>query len=134
MKDDYHYVDMGQYETRDGDHTKGNYNVVLPDGRRQNVDYYVDGYSGYVADVSYDGYDHKTYSAPAYSTEYSKPHYSVAAYKAPTYSAPAYKTSSYKAPAYEHSYKPAAYAPKTYSAPVYAPKTYSAPAYKPRHY
>jgi len=72
---------MNQYEARDGDNTKGSYSVVLPDGRRQNVNYYVNGYSGYVADVTYDGYakayDHKTYTAPAYS--------------APAYSAPAYK-------------------------------------------
>ena len=63
---------MGQYEGRDGDHTTGNYWVVLPDGRKQVVNYKVDGYSGYVADVTYDGYakayDYKpTYSAPAYS-------------------------------------------------------------------
>jgi len=64
---------MNQYEARDGDNTKGTYSVVLPDGRRQTVDYYVNGYSGYVADVKYDGYakayDYKpttTYSAPAY--------------------------------------------------------------------
>ena len=85
VNDDYTYVNMGQYEGRDGDHTKGNYWVVLPDGRKQNVDYKVDGYSGYVADVTYDGYakayDHKTYSAPAYS--------------APAYSAPAYKPAHY---------------------------------------
>ena len=78
VKDDYHYVDMAQYEGRDGDKTTGNYHVVLPDGRRQNVNYYVDGYSGYVADVSYDGY------AKAYD-------YKPAAYHAPAYHAPAYK-------------------------------------------
>ena len=79
---------MGQYEARDGDHTTGNYHVVLPDGRKQNVDYYVDGYSGYVADVTYEGhaasYDHKpnTYHhAGAYNTYqqqktgYNKPRY-----------------------------------------------------------
>ena len=27
----------------------------MPDGRRQVVNYYVDGYSGYVADVKYEG-------------------------------------------------------------------------------
>ena len=80
MNDDYTYVNMGQYEARDGDNTKGNYWVVLPDGRKQNVNYYVNGYSGYVADVTYDGYakayDHKTYSAPAYSAPAYKPaHY-----------------------------------------------------------
>ena len=80
VKDDYHYVDMGHNEARNGDDTKGSYHVVLPDGRRQNVNYYANGYSGYVADVTYDGYakayDHKTYSAPAYSAPAYKPaHY-----------------------------------------------------------
>merc|ERR1712071_220617 len=46
VKDDYTYVDMGHSESRDGDNTKGQYNVVLPDGRRQVVSYYDDGYSG----------------------------------------------------------------------------------------
>ena len=57
---------MGKCESRYGDDTKGNYWVVLPDGRKQNVNYYVNGYSGYVADVTYDGYA-KGYTAPAYS-------------------------------------------------------------------
>ena len=75
VKDDYTYVDMGHSEARNGDNTKGNYHVVLPDGRRQNVNYYVDGYSGYVADVTYDGYakayDYKpAYHAPSYKAHY----------------------------------------------------------------
>ena len=69
MKDDY-YNDFGQYEAREGDKTTGNYWVVLPDGRKQIVNYYVDGYSGYVADVKYEGeakaYDYK----PAYKSTY----------------------------------------------------------------
>ena len=95
VKDDYHYVDMDKYETRDGDKTTGSYSVVLPDGRKQIVTYYVDGYSGYVADVKYEGY------AKAYD-------YKPAAYSKPTYAAPAtykadyvpevvYKTADYKA-------------------------------------
>ena len=49
----------------------------FPDGRRQIVNYYVDGYSGYVADVKYEGdYKPTTYKAASYE---------------PTYSAPAYK-------------------------------------------
>ncbi|XP_057378726.1 pro-resilin-like [Daphnia carinata] len=82
VKDDYAYVDFGHNENRNGDNTKGQYNVVLPDGRRQVVNYYVDGYSGYVADVKYEG-DYK----PAYSADY-KPAYKPAP-KA-TYS-PSYK-------------------------------------------
>jgi len=69
---------MGQYEGRDGDKTTGNYWVVLPDGRRQIVNYYVDGYSGYVADVKYEGeakaYDHKTYNTE-YKPAYKPAHY-----------------------------------------------------------
>jgi hypothetical protein len=48
-------AEFGHAESRDGDYTKGKYFVQLPDGRLQTVDYYVDGYSGYVAKVSYDG-------------------------------------------------------------------------------
>merc|ERR1712168_1676656 len=33
----------------------GYYHVQLPDGRHQRVDYHVDGYSGFIADVKYDG-------------------------------------------------------------------------------
>ena len=66
---------MNQYEARDGDNTKGTYSVVLPDGRRQTVDYYVNGYSGYVADVKYDGYAKAYDYKPTYNTEYSKPAY-----------------------------------------------------------
>ena len=37
VKDDYSSVDMGQFEGRDGRHTKGFYYVLLPDGRRQII-------------------------------------------------------------------------------------------------
>ncbi|XP_042226740.1 pro-resilin-like [Homarus americanus] len=47
--------DFGHQETRDGDNTKGSYYVQLPDGRLQTVTYFVDGDSGYIADVKYDG-------------------------------------------------------------------------------
>ena len=55
MKDDYTNVDMGHNEQREGDVTYGQYYVHLPDGRLQLVTYSVDGSSGYVADVSYEG-------------------------------------------------------------------------------
>lgn len=83
---------MGQTEDRDGDLTTGNYHVALPDGTHQFVDYYVDGYSGYVADVTYEGepepYDYR----PTYNNHQT-------GYK---------KTSGYKKPAIA-SYKPRYY-------------------------
>ncbi|KAG7166362.1 Pro-resilin-like 43 [Homarus americanus] len=53
VKDDYSENDFTHQETRDGDHTRGSYSVLLPDGRLQTVTYYVDGDSGYVAEVTY---------------------------------------------------------------------------------
>ncbi|XP_066948508.1 pro-resilin-like [Macrobrachium rosenbergii] len=47
--------EFGHQETRDGDNTQGSYYVELPDGRLQTVKYFVDGDSGYVAEVNYDG-------------------------------------------------------------------------------
>ena len=70
MKDDDTYVDMGHSEYRNGDKTDGQYFVVLPDGRRQVVSYYVDGYSGYVADVKYEGEAKYDYN-PAYKAAYT---------------------------------------------------------------
>merc|ERR1712110_318389 len=63
-KDDYNQVRFGASESRDGYATNGQYNVLLPDGRTQTVTYTVaDDYSGYIADVKYDGY---AAPAPAY--------------------------------------------------------------------
>jgi len=53
---DEYYNDFGQKEARVDDKTSGSYWVDLPDGRRQTVNYHVDGKSGFVADVSYDDY------------------------------------------------------------------------------
>ncbi len=72
MKDAHHHVDMGKYESRDGDKTTGNYWVVLPDGRRQTVYYYVDGNSGFVAKVKYEGYAKPSSS---YKKHSYKPHH-----------------------------------------------------------
>ncbi|XP_042885418.1 pro-resilin-like isoform X2 [Penaeus japonicus] len=46
---------FGHQEARDGDDTQGSYYVHLPDGRLQTVKYFVDGDSGYVAEVNYEG-------------------------------------------------------------------------------
>ena len=56
VNDDYSGANFNADESRDGYSTKGSYSVALPDGRLQTVTYNVaDGYSGYVADVTYSG-------------------------------------------------------------------------------
>ncbi|XP_076061351.1 uncharacterized protein LOC143037122 [Oratosquilla oratoria] len=55
VKDEESYNDFGHQEARDDEHTQGSYYVQLPDGRLQKVTYYVDGDSGFVAEVSYEG-------------------------------------------------------------------------------
>jgi len=56
VHDDKEYLDFGHQEEDDGQgNVHGYYHVQLPDGRHQRVDYHVDGYSGYIADVKYDG-------------------------------------------------------------------------------
>ena len=65
VQDEYKNVDFDANEARDGYATNGGYRVVLPDGRTQIVSYTVsDGYSGYVADVQYEG--EAKYEEPAY--------------------------------------------------------------------
>merc|ERR1712001_352327 len=56
VADDYSGANFAQNENRDGYATNGEYRVALPDGRTQIVTYSVgDAYSGYVADVKYEG-------------------------------------------------------------------------------
>ncbi|XP_042239516.1 cuticle protein 7-like [Homarus americanus] len=55
VRDDYSGNDYGHEESRDGYNTQGTYSVLLPDGRVQRVTYHVDGDSGYVAEVTYEG-------------------------------------------------------------------------------
>ena len=45
---------FGQKEHRNEDEVMGEWYVQLPDGRVQRVRYYVDKYSGFVADVTYE--------------------------------------------------------------------------------
>ncbi|XP_064123060.1 cuticle protein 7-like [Macrobrachium nipponense] len=104
VKDQYSGNDFGHQESRDGDHTQGSYYVQLPDGRLQTVTYYVDGDSGYVADVQYQGearypdsVESREYSAPRPSYSAPRPTYSA---PRPTYSAP---RPTYSAPDSEES-------------------------------
>ncbi|XP_063601164.1 pro-resilin-like [Penaeus indicus] len=72
VSDDSSSNEFGHQEARDGDHTQGSYYVQLPDGRLQTVKYFVDGDSGYVAEVSYEG-DVSYESASFESREYRPP-------------------------------------------------------------
>ena len=47
--------DFGAAEESDGREVRGEYSVLLPDGRLQTVSYSVEGDSGFVADVTYEG-------------------------------------------------------------------------------
>ena len=89
VADDYSNSAFNAAESSDGaGNAQGSYSVALPDGRTQHVNYNVDGYNGYVADVTYDGEaQYPVYkAAPAYAP--------APAYKA----APVYKAAP--APAY----------------------------------
>jgi hypothetical protein len=55
VKDEYYGTDFQAAESSDGKSVNGHYEVLLPDGRRQKVEYNADDYTGYNADVSYDG-------------------------------------------------------------------------------
>ncbi|XP_076059963.1 cuticle protein 19-like [Oratosquilla oratoria] len=55
VKDEYSGNDFGHQESRDGYDTQGSYYVLLPDGRLQRVTYTVNGDSGFVAEVTYEG-------------------------------------------------------------------------------
>ena len=75
VKDDYSNNNYGQTESRNGDKTIGSYYVLLPDGRTQTVTYTIDGYGGYVADITYSGEakypePQKYKPTPSYSSSY----------------------------------------------------------------
>ncbi|XP_071534981.1 cuticle protein 18.6-like [Panulirus ornatus] len=73
VKDDYAGTDFGQNEDSDGNTVKGSYNVVLPDGRIQTVNYVADHYNGFQAQVSYKGeaqYPHEYGPAITFKPKY----------------------------------------------------------------
>nr|XP_027219311.1 pro-resilin-like [Penaeus vannamei]XP_027219312.1 pro-resilin-like [Penaeus vannamei] len=55
VKDDYSKNDFGHSEDRSGYNTKGQYQVLLPDGRFQTVEYTVTNDSGFLANVEAKG-------------------------------------------------------------------------------
>merc|ERR1719166_756202 len=70
VQDSYSGANFGQNEARDGYATNGEYRVALPDGRTQIVTYTVsDGYSGYIADVKYEGQAQYPEHKPTYKAE-----------------------------------------------------------------
>lgn len=54
MNDPENGVEFGHQESRDGDVATGEYNVLLPDGRKQIVQYQADT-EGYKPKISYEG-------------------------------------------------------------------------------
>merc|ERR1719437_256105 len=96
-------------ETRDGYNVKGQYRVELPDCRTQIVDYFVDEYKQYHADVKYEGE-----ICPDKSLLKHK--------KDPYHPAPA----PYHPPAPAPYHAPVVAAPAPYHAPVVAAPSYAA--------
>merc|ERR1712106_43970 len=70
VHDDYSGANFNAGENADGNgNVEGSYSVLLPDGRTQHVKYHADHYTGYVADVQYEGVAHHApvvHAAPAY--------------------------------------------------------------------
>nr|XP_027234313.1 cuticle protein 18.6-like isoform X2 [Penaeus vannamei] len=70
VRDDYSGNDYNHQENRNGYDTQGAYYVLLPDGRVQRVAYTVNGDSGYVAEVTYEGEAQYPAYQPAPSRSY----------------------------------------------------------------
>lgn len=130
VKDDYSNNNYNHQETGDDKgYVTGSYSVDLPDGRKQTVEYKADDYTGYVADVKYEGEAQFPNSKPApYKPAAAYPEYKTPAY--PTYAAPSsypkptYPKPSYPKPAYKSEYPAPTY-------PSYPPPAY--PSYPPKY-
>ncbi|CAL4060984.1 unnamed protein product, partial [Meganyctiphanes norvegica] len=84
--DDYKDLNFGHNSNSDGDVVTGEYRVLLPDGRTQIVTYTADHYSGYKAEVTYEG-EAKPYHPTQTKYEAPKPSYKA---PSPTYGAPSH--------------------------------------------
>ena len=83
VHDDYTGANFNAGETSDGaGSVEGSYSVALPDGRTQHVTYHADDYSGFVADVTYEGEAH--YDQVSYRTPQPTYHAPAPAFHAPT--------------------------------------------------
>ena len=146
VKDEYHGTDFNAAESSDGKIVEGQYSVLLPDGRRQNVKYAVDRYNGYIADVSYEGqkiaypsskpYKQGVHPHPAHKPQrIYYPTTTKSAYKPATTSAPSKTPTITSKPATTTPnpvIKPATvYIPKTTTLPATRRSTTSKPYYKP---
>ncbi|XP_063884784.1 adhesive plaque matrix protein-like [Scylla paramamosain] len=118
VKDKY-YNDFGHWEERKGYLTNGWYYVVLPDYRRQNVHYTVDGNKGYVATVTY---THEP--KPKYKNH--KGGHNHGSYEDDSYKPRSYEDDTYKSGSSEHG----PYRPK----PTYKPDSHEHGTYTPRPY
>lgn len=98
VRDDYSGANYGHSETSNGNTIEGSYQVALPDGRIQIVEYVADHKNGFQAQVKYEG--------EARYPEY-KPH-----------KADPYKADPYKQPVH---YKPV-HKPQYKSVPQYLPE------------
>merc|ERR1711971_1129377 len=109
-------------ENRDGYQTHGEYSVALPDGRIQRVVYRVDGDSGFIADVTYEG-EARPYEYHPKPARVYKPLPAPVVYKPAPAPVPA------PVPAYTTRYLPAPVA--VAYAPAPAPVVKAAPAPAP---
>ncbi|TRY78110.1 hypothetical protein TCAL_09472 [Tigriopus californicus] len=126
-----------KHEERDGYQVKGQYRVQLPDCRTQIVDYYVDEYKAYHADVKYEGEICEDYTTKKHhKAEHGSYHPAPAPYKPAPYKPAPYKPAPYKPAPYQP--EPAAYkaepAPYKPAPAPYKPAPYKPAPYKPAPY
>ena len=69
VKDEYSGNDFSHNSDSDGHVTKGEYRVLLPDGRTQIVTYVADHEDGFQAEVTYEG-EARSYEAPDSNESY----------------------------------------------------------------